>query len=124
MPLAWRCAVVSDTRALFFSQLYVHACSSSPAHPNVCRLLGWGVKAKGTNGPTLQGLTDGDQVYMVQEFAGEELQETINKGTTVPPAVAYNYLTQLAGGADLCPLPPKLLCLLKAHTASLQHLCT
>eukprot|EP01046_Picozoa_sp_COSAG06_P063386 COSAG06_NODE_14696_length_1134_cov_1.473430_1_plen_72_part_10 len=72
MPLAWRCAVVSDTRALFFSQLYVHACTSSPAHPNVCRLLGWGIKGKGG---TMGGCSDGDQVYLVQEFAGEELQK-------------------------------------------------
>ena len=98
MPLAWRCAVVSDTRALLFSQLYVHACTSSPAHPNVCRVLGWGIKGKG---PTLEGLTDGDQVYMVQEFAGEELQKVIDNGATVAPDLAYNYLKQMATGDDL-----------------------
>ena len=80
------------------SQLYVHACSSSPSHPNVNRLLGWGVKYKG---PTLKGLTDGDQVYLVQEFAGEELQNTINAGHTIPPALAYRYVTQLAQGTHL-----------------------
>jgi hypothetical protein len=81
------------------SQLYVHACSSAPPHPNVCQLIGWGIKGRG---PTLDGLMDGNQVYMVQEFAGEELQKTIDDGGTVPPAMAYNYLVQLAQGADIC----------------------
>ena len=45
---------------------------------------------------------DGEEVYMVQEFAGEELQKTIDDGGTVPPAMAYNYLVQLAQGADIC----------------------
>jgi hypothetical protein len=96
------------------SQLYVHACSSAPPHRNVCRLIGWGVHGKG---PTLAGLSDGDRVFMVQEFAGEELQKVIDDGHTVAPALAYNYLQQLAQGADLCPLPPRLLSHLKMHTA-------
>ena len=50
----------------------------------------------------MDGLMDGDQVYMVQEFAGEELQKVIDGGHTVAPDLAYNYLTQLAKGADIC----------------------
>ena len=93
------------------SQLYVHACSSAPAHKNVCRLIGWGQKSKGA---TLADLVDGEEVYMVQEFAGEELQKTIDDNRTVPPAMAYNYLTQLAEGADLCHCHREL-SLLKIH---------
>eukprot|EP01046_Picozoa_sp_COSAG06_P032578 COSAG06_NODE_3268_length_5589_cov_69.631857_2_plen_113_part_00 len=90
------------TRKHFPSQLYVHAVCSCPAHPNVCQLKGWGIKSKG---PTLEGLTDGDQVYMVQEFAGEELQKIIDEGRTVAPNLAYNYLQQLAtGGYPSIPL--------------------
>ena len=53
-------------------------------------------------GPTLEGLTDGDQVYLVQEFAGEELQKIIDGGGTVAPDLAFKYLEQIATGADLC----------------------
>jgi len=50
----------------------------------------------------LDGLMDGDQVYMVQEFAGEELHKVIDGGHTVAPDLAYNYLKQLATGTHLC----------------------
>jgi hypothetical protein len=50
----------------------------------------------------LDGLVDGEQVYMVQEFAGEELQKIIDGGGTVAPNLAYNYVKQLATGAHLC----------------------
>ena len=39
---------------------------------------------------------------MVQEYAGDELQKIIDGGGTVAPALAYNYVKQLATGADLC----------------------
>jgi hypothetical protein len=101
-------------------QLYVHACSSAPAHPNVCRLLGWGIQGKG---PTLKGLAVGDQVYMVQEFAGEELQKNIDGGATVAPDLAYNYLTQLATGMQLVAEASLLLCDPPAHCIVLLSLC-
>ena len=80
-------------------QAYISAVCSAPAHPNVCRLLGWGVQGKG---PTLAGLVDGERVYMVQEFAGEELQKNIDGGGTMAPDVALNYLEQLARGVPIC----------------------
>eukprot|EP01046_Picozoa_sp_COSAG06_P009653 COSAG06_NODE_507_length_14929_cov_109.047067_2_plen_139_part_00 len=81
------------------AQAYTSAVCSCPPHPNVCRLIGWRIEGKG---PTLKGLVDGDKVYMVQEYAGEELQKLIDGGATVAPDVALNYLKQLATGVSIC----------------------
>jgi hypothetical protein len=81
------------------AQLYIHACCSSPAHKNVCQLLGWG--SKGGDGP-LTGMPEGTEVFMVQEFCGTELQQVVDAGGTIAPDVAYKYLQQLAEGESSC----------------------
>ena len=74
------------------TQLYVHACCSSPPHENVCRLLGWGSfdSADGS----LAGLQEEEDavVYMVQENAGEEINKIYS------PNQAYRYLKQIVQG--------------------------
>lgn len=80
------------------AQLYIDACSSSPAHKNVCQLLGWGSK-QGGDGP-LAGLPEGSEVFMVHEYCGTELQEVVDAGGTIAPDLAYAHLQQLAEGGS------------------------
>ena len=88
LPVVW--PTLRSDNCLAAAQLYVQACCSTPAHPNVCRLLGWGSPDSADG--TLSGLEEGAVIYMVLEDPGAEIDPVY------PPEESLQYFKQIVSG--------------------------